>query len=163
MYDNMQNAFAMAMELADAPLYPEIVKDIHRVMTRGISDFEVHNASGQYRTYNVQIANRLCPDPKQLNMLMHERWFPRVERELAKHDGTPAHALQIAMAAHHAFEYIHPFIDGNGRSGRLMLNHLLKRMNQECVTVWYKRRFEYYNAIEKFVAECVDDYLGATI
>lgn len=54
---------------------------------------------------------------------------------------------------HHRFEWIHPFIDGNGRTGRLLLNALRLRYGLPWHIVQYKDRFAYYRSIEEWEHE----------
>lgn len=58
---------------------------------------------------------------------------------------------------HHRFEWIHPFIDGNGRTGRLLLNILRLKYGLPWLTVRYEDRFAYYRSIEEWehtMADC---------
>ena len=158
MYDNSVNAFELAQELASAPIYPGIAMDIHRALTRGIPWFEDRELSGVYRREELKVGGRKCPRFLFVEYLMRERWFPRVKAELDTFDGTPERALEIAWAMHHSFEHIHPFADGNGRAGRILLNYALMKMEQEPIVVWYKNRHQYYNAINKF-NKSIGEYL----
>lgn len=51
---------------------------------------------------------------------------------------------------HYRFEWIHPFIDGNGRTGRLWMNAVRLSHGLDWATVLYKDRFAYYRAIEEW-------------
>ena len=53
---------------------------------------------------------------------------------------------------HHEFEHIHPFIDGNGRTGRLWLNALRLRCGYPWLTVRFAERHSYYDAIQQWEA-----------
>jgi fido (protein-threonine AMPylation protein) len=51
---------------------------------------------------------------------------------------------------HYAFETIHPFIDGNGRTGRLWLNAIRIQCGLPWITVMYNDRYQYYDAISEW-------------
>ena len=57
-------------------------------------------------------------------------------------------ALTAAAYFHAKFENIHPFADGNGRVGRLVMNYLLLTKNHPPVTIFEEDRKAYYNALE---------------
>lgn len=151
MYDNHLSALNFALsdgwELnAHTPL------DFHRFLTRGIPFFEDHNASGQYRTCDVWIGDEKCPKPILIPNLM-DTWFHTTKKMINNfldRDGTDEDALNIAWISHHMFEVVHPFIDGNGRTGRLILNKVLKDLGQDPVIVKYCDSYIYYNSIEQF-------------
>lgn len=58
--------------------------------------------------------------------------------------------LLLAALLHNYFEEIHPFQDGNGRIGRLLLNYVLLGKDYPPVNVRLKDRQEYYNALQRF-------------
>lgn len=66
------------------------------------------------------------------------------------------HAVELAARMHYKFEKIHPFGDGNGRVGRLILVHILKKRRYPMLTIEYKKRKPYYNALSK----TENDFLG---
>lgn len=62
-------------------------------------------------------------------------------------------ALVAAAYFHAKFENIHPFSDGNGRAGRLLMNYILLIHNHPPITIHEEDRKDYYNALEKFDEE----------
>ena len=59
-------------------------------------------------------------------------------------------AKDCAFISHHIFEVIHPFIDGNGRTGRLLINKVLYDLGEEPIIIMFDDRNEYYNSIQNF-------------
>ncbi len=59
-------------------------------------------------------------------------------------------ALVLAVVAHNQFENIHPFRDGNGRVGRILLNNILIKNNLVPVNINFKNRREYYSALQEY-------------
>ena len=59
-------------------------------------------------------------------------------------------AILLASVIHNQFEIIHPFADGNGRLGRLLLNNILLKHGKPPVNIELKLRNEYYNAIKEY-------------
>jgi len=58
------------------------------------------------------------------------------------------HPIVVAAYFHAAFESIHPFRDGNGRIGRLLLNYMLKQAGFPMVDIKYKDREKYYQSLQ---------------
>lgn len=57
------------------------------------------------------------------------------------------HPLVLAAVVHNQFENIHPFKDGNGRVGRLLLNNILLKHNLSPLNIEMRNRSEYYAAL----------------
>ena len=58
--------------------------------------------------------------------------------------------LVLAAIVHNQFEYIHPFEDGNGRVGRLLLNYILLQNNYPPINIFLENRKEYYQCLREF-------------
>ncbi|MEK6953575.1 MAG: Fic family protein [Candidatus Micrarchaeota archaeon] len=61
--------------------------------------------------------------------------------------------LVLAAVVHNQFENIHPFQDGNGRVGRLLLNNILLKHNLPPLNIEYKHRHEYYASLQAYERE----------
>ncbi len=74
-----------------------------------------------------------------MNLLL--KWYHENENKL--------HPLVLAAIFHHKFEKIHPFMDGNGRTGRMLLNYILMIKNYPPLIIHKATRREYLEAIRK--------------
>jgi len=63
------------------------------------------------------------------------------------------HLIVLAAVVHNQFENIHPFQDGNGRVGRLLLNNILLKHNLPPVNIELKKRSEYYRSLQAYENE----------
>ena len=61
--------------------------------------------------------------------------------------------LVLASILHNQFEHIHPFQDGNGRVGRLLLNFILLKNNYPPINIMLEDRQEYYKTLQKYSKE----------
>jgi len=73
------------------------------------------------------------------------------------------HPLVLAAAFHHKFEKIHPFMDGNGRTGRMLMNHILMQTGYPPLILHKRSRMEYLDALKKaddsdLTKSSVEDY-----
>ena len=59
-------------------------------------------------------------------------------------------ALILGAVIHNQFENIHPFRDGNGRVGRILLNNILIKHNLPPMNINLKNRFEYYDSLREY-------------
>ncbi|WP_432400824.1 Fic family protein [Wukongibacter sp. M2B1] len=125
------------------------IKNIHRLVLKGIDD---ENA-GQYRKQNVIIsgAKHIPPDYLVLNDEMNRfiKWY------MSK-DAKEMHPIERAARAHGDFVKIHPFIDGNGRTARLLLNFELLKSGYPPIVIQNEERMKYYAALDK--AHTTGDY-----
>jgi len=100
---------------------------------------------GTYRTVQVYIRGTdwmpAGPEDVPGDMRTLLKWYSRYH--------TRIHPLLQASYMHIGFETIHPFVDGNGRVGRLLLNFVLHRNGYPMVNIPNSRRFDYYDALEK--------------
>ncbi len=78
--------------------------------------------------------------------------MPLLEELVIWYNKNKRRYLPIVLAAvvHNQFENIHPFRDGNGRVGRLLLNNILIKHNLPPVNIELKNRAKYYNALQEY-------------
>lgn len=118
------------------------IKNIHRLVLKGIDD---ENA-GQYRKQNVIISGTkyVPPDFLVLNDEMNKfiKWY-------TSRDAKEMHPIERAARVHGEFVKIHPFVDGNGRTARLLLNLELMKSGYPPIVIQNEERMKYYVALDK--------------
>ena len=130
------------------PLSQWQIKNIHRLILKGIND----EYAGVYRDQIVLIsgATHTPPPHYQLNDKMNElmEWYETKASSL--------HPIVRGAMLHAIFVGIHPFIDGNGRTSRLLLNLELMKAGYPPIIIEVKHRIDYYNALDKAITK--EDY-----
>lgn len=116
---------------------------IHNLILRGISPKD----AGVYRTVQVMIKGAAHVPPSALEvqqeMKQYFEWY-----ELNRHT---LHPLVLAADMHEKLVTIHPFIDGNGRTARLIMNLILLQHGYVIANIKgdYESRMKYYESLEK--------------
>ena len=100
--------------LLEKPLALEAMLETHAV----IMDGQAHAEPGRLRSINVQVGNHMAPPEAQVPGLLENLY-----RYVNDSDDEP---VIKAVFAHLQFETIHPFADGNGRTGRALINQILR-------------------------------------
>ncbi|MGM9937258.1 MAG: Fic family protein, partial [Candidatus Ornithomonoglobus sp.] len=124
------------------PLTENIVKDLHAILTENII------VGGVYRNQEVRISGAGFTPPAGNQMYMQIKGFYE-DLEL-KSDLNP---IELAAWTHAEFVRIHPFIDGNGRTGRLLMNYQLLSQGFLPVSIDKDNRLDYYNALEQYAVK----------
>lgn len=115
----------------DKALSLDMILELHRrVMAGRLHPIYV----GVLRPVDVTVVGRLCPPWEEMPQLMRD-WLRRFA-------GASGNAQTII--AHAAFEHIHPFVDGNGRVGRMIMNWQRIKSYLKPLTIRYDERWEYY-------------------
>jgi Fic family protein len=118
-----------------------MVQELHEKVFKGVMP-----DAGQWRRSNVWIRSA------SFTPVRWEKVVPQLtewQKEYAKRETAGGDLFESAAWMHHRFESIHPFTDGNGRVGRLLLNvHFLKR-NWPPVSIAPFNRSGYLDALEK--------------
>ncbi|MCA8253455.1 Fic family protein [Burkholderia sp. AU31624] len=127
------------------------IGNIHGLLSKGIDDGE----AGRYRRENVVIAGASTTPPDFLHL-------PAEMAALIDWDTQAGAMHPVARAAelHTRFVKIHPFVDGNGRTGRLLLNFELMKSGYPPAVIRKEDRLAYYDTLDE--ACTTGDYSGIT-
>jgi len=136
------SAFEYIYQVAQCePIGEEHIKTIHRLF---YTQIDVEKA-GVYRQERVIITGSLypAPNPSKLPKLMSQfaAWLAQNEDKL--------NPVEFAARAHKEFIFIHPFVDGNGRVARLLMNLCLIRNGYTIAIIPPVLRGEYITLLEK--------------
>lgn len=141
-----RDAFEYVMILADAstPLSERVIKDIHTLVL--MND---RLNKGVYRSVPVTILGAIHTPPQPYLVPV------QMEQLLADYEGMKRdlHIVEAVAEFHLRFEGIHPFIDGNGRTGRLILNLELIKAGLLPVNIKFADRRKYYDAFDVYHGE----------
>lgn len=143
---NHAQAISFIKDLAksEEPIGERSIKDIHALILHGID----RENAGRYRQVPVRIvgSRHQPPSPFLLEEQMENFLLEFKERE-----SRGEHPLLIAAFLHERLVGIHPFIDGNGRTSRLLMNLYLLQKGFVIVNLKGKdeSRLAYYNALEE--------------
>lgn len=123
----------------DEEISHELIKKIHAGLLENI------DARAEYRNRDIIVtksrfkSTRFYLIKSDLDLLI--KWY--------NENKSKSHPLTLATIFHHKFEKIHPFMDGNGRAGRMLLNFILMKKNYPPVIIQKKHRSEYLDALSK--------------
>lgn len=140
---NHRDAILLVEEIVskEEPLTEWQIKNIHALVLKGINDAY----AGTYRDQQVLIAGakHIPPEPFLIKEQMENltRWYDT--------DGKKLHPVHRAALLHIIFVGIHPFIDGNGRTSRLLLNLELMKNGYPPIIIRNENRIKYYIALDK--------------
>lgn len=119
----------------------EVILSLHKILISNIHD----NIAGRFRKDNefVRVGSHIAPNPKEV--------VGRLEKMLSEYYATSHENIIKRIAKLHlAFEYTHPFCDGNGRIGRVINNYLLIREGFVPINIKFIDRNKYYEAFREF-------------
>jgi Fic family protein len=124
---------------------------LHSLILRGIDD----EHAGCYRNVTVMISGSsvVLPNPFKVPELMEEfiAWLAKART---------LHPVELAAEAHYRLVTIHPFIDGNGRTARLLMNLILISHGYPPAIISKRDRLAYISSLEKAqLGGSLDDYL----
>ncbi|MEI6511571.1 MAG: Fic family protein [Candidatus Uhrbacteria bacterium] len=119
----------------------EMVASLHQMLIANIRD----DIAGRFRREDewVKVGTHIAPDPREV--------VPRLERMLADYQASSHEPIVRRLARLHlTFEFVHPFVDGNGRIGRVINNYLLIREGFVPINIKFLDRQTYYDAFQEF-------------
>lgn len=123
------------------------IKSIHHLVLKNVDD----KNAGAYRQENVVISGAQHLPPHFLEIP------PAMTELISRYENAEnLHPVERAARLHVDFVGIHPFVDGNGRTSRLLMNFELLRWDYLPVIIPVEQRFEYYDALD--TAHTLDNY-----
>jgi Fic family protein len=134
-----KNVF-MEMVSSKEDLSVDLIKKWHY----DLFNFSKKELAGKFRDRNVRVAQYKAPHYLDLPFLMKDfiKYYNSNKKKI--------HPLELAAMIHLKFVKIHPFLDGNGRIGRLLINFVLHKFGYPMMTVEYKDRYSYYKALDEY-------------
>ncbi|XP_068626568.1 protein adenylyltransferase Fic [Battus philenor] len=144
------------------------ILEIHKRVLGHVDPVE----GGHFRRTQVYVGGHIPPGPSEIHHLMKQflEW-------LNSEDALDLHPVRYAALAHYKLVHIHPFVDGNGRTSRLLMNLLLMQAGYPPVIIVKQHRHLYYQHLQtanegdvrpfvRFIAQCTERtlnlYLWAT-
>ena len=148
----IQNSVAAYHRMLDAfekrePLDQALLCEFQGLLTQGTYDTLRYQKGERPGTYKK---NDYVTGPQEVSALPED--VPEELAELLEElkGVKPEQALTAATYFHAKFENIHPFADGNGRTGRLLMNYLLLLWDHPPIIIHEEDRQDYYTALERF-------------
>lgn len=134
------------------------ILEIHRRVLGYVDPVE----GGRLRTNQVFVGHHIPPHPQDL-----ERHMRELVQWLNSEEALQLHPVEYAALAHYKLVYVHPFVDGNGRTSRLLMNLVLMQARYPPITIRKEQRAEYYSALDtanegdvrpfiRFIAKCTE-------
>jgi fido (protein-threonine AMPylation protein) len=134
-----------------------LLKEVNRLVTEHTISYRASDAiAGEYTTEDMAAGDTVFGD--------HEALIARVPHLMAStqralDDGQ--HPMIVAAKWHGYYEYLHPFRDGNGRTGRLLSNFILHPAGHPLLIIKLEDRSAYIAALKQIRLEGTDEHLIA--
>ena len=136
--ENHKRAYLFIKEYISKDINEGFILQLHKILKGNITE-----DAGSFRDAQVRVGNLIPVNAKLVKTEIENliSWYNKNKKTL--------HALELATIFHCIFERIHPFFDGNGRVGRLLLNFILLKRKYPTVIVQNKNKRRYYAALQK--------------
>lgn len=136
-----REAFDFIKQLVNenAEITENVIKDIHYLVLA-----DKKEDRGKYRRVPVQIMGS-AHEPVQPYLII-----PKMEELLQKYKKSNEDTVTKLARFHIEFEGIHPFIDGNGRTGRLLINLELMKKGYPPINIKFSDKLKYYEAFDEY-------------
>ena len=137
------------------PFDEALLKEVNRLATEHTLSYRVPGAvAGEYTTEDMAAGDTVFGDHEMLIARVPDLMSPT---QRALDDGR--HPMVVAAKWHGYYEYLHPFRDGNGRTGRLLSNFILLRAGHPLLITKLEDRAAYISALKQIRTEGTDEHL----
>lgn len=148
-------AYEYVMQNLDHPLDETFLKHVNFLLTEHTINYHAPVAvAGEYTTEDMAAGDTVFGD--------HEKLIARVPQLLESTERacqSDVHPMIVASRFHGYYEYLHPFRDGNGRTGRLLSNYILMRKGHPQLVIYLEERQQYIAALKQIRTEGTDEHL----
>ena len=154
--------FDYMLDHYDEDLSEEMIKKFHKILKSGTSDFRKDwFMVGEYKTLPNEVSGRDTTHPKEVEIDM--------KKLLSKYKDKKEKTIYDIIEFHYYFERIHPFQDGNGRVGRIIMfkeclkNEVIPFIIDDNHKLLYYRGFKEYEKDKNYLIDtclaCQDEYI----
>lgn len=142
---NHADAFADVSQHAVEPLTEERLLAIHKILMLHLLD------GGKYRTCDITVRGATHPFPPYTAVpeLMNQFFTGLEEKRVS------LTKFELAAWAHEEFVRIHPFVDGNGRTARLIMNYILLSNDYLPISIPINKKEEYFEILDNYFKDRV--------
>ncbi len=139
------------------PFDEALLKEVNRLVIEHTLGYRAPDAvAGEYTTEDMAAGDTVFGDHEELIARV-----PKLMESTQKAIDDGQHPLIVAAKWHGYYEYLHPFRDGNGRTGRLLSNFILLKASHPLLIIKLEDRSEYISALRLIRTEGTDEYLVA--
>lgn len=142
----------MIIDHAQAPLTERFIKDLHRMLKNGTSD-------SRMEWFNVGEYKKVPNEVGGMDTALPEEVADRMKELISEYNGKKMKSLEKILDFHVRFERIHPFQDGNGRVGRLIMFKECLKYNivpfiiEEDLKLYYYRGLKEWDNLQGYLTD----------
>lgn len=128
-------------KVAAKSLNKELILFLHQMLISNINE----GIAGRFRQKNeyVRVGSHIAPAPKHIESM--------IDAALLEYSSNhTSHFLEKIAKFHLEFEHIHPFVDGNGRIGRVLINYQLMQLGFPPIIIRDKEKAVYYTSFKEY-------------
>ena len=165
-------AYEYMIQHLQHPLDENLLKEINKRVTLHTLTYRSPDAiPGEYTTTDMAAGDTVFGDheepiarvpqllestEKAIQAVIQAKNADRKQKEATN----ALHPMVLAARFHGFYEYLHPFRDGNGRTGRLISNYILLRLGHPLLVIPSDCRNEYFSALRMIRTEATDEHLS---
>jgi len=139
---NTKNTFFSILNKTEFNL--ELIVDVHKQLMTDIDD------RTEFRNFDIRVTK------SHFDSTPYFRIYKEMDELFDWYNKSKEHPFVKAVIFHHKFERIHPFADGNGRTGRTLFNFMLLKFNYPPIVITKKNRDKYLDTLS--IADKKEDY-----